>query len=130
MVISSGWAFRETISIPDVDEMVIGTSGDLFGGLGDTVAVLAGSGRALNVIWPNCFPNWAYPVWGFFSAFSFSSNSAALMKPLLPSASTSLIFLSESERDGFLLCPDNCSELTFTYLAVDFLSRFLRLTVG
>ena len=115
----SGWAFRETTSIPDVDEMEIGTFGDLFGGLGDTVVVLAGSGGALNVIWPNTFPNWAYPVWGFFSAFSFSSNSAAAMKPLLPSESTSLIFLSESERDGFLLFPDDCSDLSFTSLAVD-----------
>ena len=127
---SGGAAFWEITSNTDVDEMEIAAFGDLFGGMGDTTEVLAGSGMGLNVSWPNCFPNWAYPVWGFFSALSFSSNSAAAMKALLPSASTSLIFLSESERDGFLLRPDNCSELTSTYLAVDFFSRFLRLTVG
>ena len=92
----SGWAFRETTSIPDVDEMEIGTSGDLFGGLGDTVAVLAGSGGALNVIWPNSSPNLAYLEWGFFPAFLFSSYSAVAMKAKVPSSSfLSLTFAIE-----------------------------------
>jgi len=76
---STGLAYWEITSIPDVDEMEITAFGDLFGGMGDTTEVLGGSGIALYVSWPNPFPNWTYPDWGIFFALSFSSYSAVAM---------------------------------------------------